>query len=161
MDGVSVRAGLATITSQLISGNYPKWRQVVPGHPDQMDSQKNRHTIFGEITEEISSVAKRVSRLPVNTDCHKELEHVVTIRLLENHIQFSRGAGKFAVSAKWTGTPPPIGHCISLNEKYLTGALNWGWKRFEMSSETSPMEFISPNGIGRLVVMPMRKASHP
>lgn len=132
-----------------IQGNYPNWRQVIPG--------EDRKTTTVTLNEEaIDLLLDALPRLPGSDDNYQPVDLIVA-------------NGQFCLSARAKGDPassqvPVPGATVTgddaqirLNRTFVTKALRFGFTSFEITDELSPILFKAPGR--KLVAMPIRLES--
>ena len=144
-----ITAGAWRIIGKLVDGNYPSWRQVIPGDGDLTSTVK-----FDP--EKLCEIAPTLAKLPVASTTGS------------NHPIVLRGDGK-VVELLWkesmdepyqdlpipgtsSGGKPFI---ISIDRKYLAKAFAFGFEEMQVADEMNPARF--SDGEGRqMIVMPLR-----
>lgn len=132
-----------------IQGNYPNWRQVIPG--------EDRKTTTVTLNEEaIDLMLDALPRMPGSDDNYQPVDLIVA-------------NGQFCLSARAKGDPassqvPVPGATVTgddtqirLNRSFVTKALRFGFTNFEITDELSPILFTAPGR--KLVAMPIRLES--
>jgi DNA polymerase III sliding clamp (beta) subunit (PCNA family) len=136
-----LRSGKWTITSKVLEGGYPNWRQVIP-----VPSQ----TVL--VLPENHSLLEVLKRFPASSDRDKGIllvheRGVVSLRDTEGNSSASLPGA--------TATGPDITIC--LNRDYLAKALDYGLTTIGLTDPTSALHF--RNEGRQMVVMPIRSAN--
>lgn len=135
-----------TLTTKLIEGNYPNWRQVVPSE----DAWKTRIQVE---PEQLGQLCALVDRLPVHDQTNQG------IGLAVEGTQFllaSRAPG----SEQWTKVPVAEARVIGrpvkviLRRPHLTKALRFGLNTIHIIDELAPVK-LSRDG-REMIMMPLR-----
>ena len=125
-----------TFLTKAIQGNYPNWRQVLPG-----EGRKTTTVTLNEAARAL--LLDALPRLPGREDNYQPVDLVVA-------------NGQFSLSARAQGDPaasqvPVPGATVTgddtrirLNRSFVTKALRFGFTRFEIADELSPILFTAP-----------------
>jgi DNA polymerase III sliding clamp (beta) subunit (PCNA family) len=131
-----------TFVSKPIEGQYPNWKQVVP----PTEALKS-HIILGE--PGINMILEALPLLPGNED----LNQPVTLEVKGEYLTLkAKGKGDWTeipIPAKVSGLPVTI----SMNRKYLTKALKFGFTQVDIEDKTSPVVFSTKGKM--LVISPL------
>ena len=140
-----------TFLTKAIQGNYPNWRQVLPG-----EGRKTTTVTLNEAARAL--LLDALPRLPGREDNYQPVDLVVA-------------NGRFSLSARAQGDPaasqvPVPGATVTgddtrirLNRSFVTKALRFGFTRFAIADALSPILFTAPGR--KLVAMPIRPESAP
>lgn len=137
------------ITRQ-VEGNYPSWRQVVPG-----ENQYKTAVLLPP--EAVESVLSLIAKIP----CHDAVNRTIGLKVDGKLSLRGRNAG----DSKWTdfgiegtevkGSPATI----YLNRDFLAKALRFGLNQIQIIDPLTPLRFSS--GGRQMIVMPIRADSPP
>jgi len=136
------------ITRQ-IEGNYPNWRQVIPG-----DSSFKTSILFSDP----DALADTIERLPD----HDAKDHAIGIERVGNTVHLLWKADR---EQPWKQLEADAERLkgdeikVYLNRHYLTKALRFGLNRLQLTDAMSPMRF--SNEGRQLIVMPVRTSMSP
>ena len=140
-----INSGHWSFTAKPVDGNYPNWRQVLPG------KDANRSTVI--FPEAIGPVIEAVEKLP---DPEK-ISHTIGLRVERRKlILMGRNAGdkKFTEveieDAEVKGDPVEI----FINRNFLVKALRFGLRELQITDSLSAMRFVAEGR--QMVVMPVR-----
>jgi DNA polymerase III sliding clamp (beta) subunit (PCNA family) len=128
-----------------IEGNYPNWRQVVPG-PDSFAT-----TV--EFGEDIEEVLQTIQRMP----CDDAVNFAIGLEWSGGELKF---LGRSPGAESWTGIDVTNAKCrgkdvkIFFNRNFLTKALQFGLTKVETIDAMSPLRL--SNGGRQMIVMPTR-----
>ncbi|MES2573195.1 MAG: DNA polymerase III subunit beta [Verrucomicrobiota bacterium] len=133
------------ITKQ-IAGNYPNWRQVVPGGGSMASS-------FEFDPEAVAAVIQAVQRMP----CHDAVNLTIGLEISGAKLWL---LGRSPTAEKWTRVEIAALKCsgkdmtIFLNRNLLAKALGFGLRTVEIIDALSPLRFSSEGR--QMIVMPVR-----
>lgn len=132
------------LTSKLIEGNYPNWRQVVPVFEDRVVV-----TFTPEQAAQLRTVLAQWPRVKVDNDA-------ITLAFPGTGLRLSDQNGTLHLLPGVLSTFP-IAACV--NRKYLADAMALGTPVLRIFSDQDAMEFTI--GTARVIIMPIRTTTIP
>ena len=137
--------------SRQIEGNYPNWRQAVPG-PGSIGTTVN----LDQGTIEV--LLQTIHRMP----CHETNHGTIGLAVADRKLHL---LGKSTATADWTRVPIDGARCHGidqqafLNRELLKKALGFGLARIELTDPKGPLRF--SDGGRQMVVSPIRADASP
>jgi DNA polymerase-3 subunit beta len=141
-NAIEIRAYNWTLQTKLVEGNYPNWRQVIPGEDKSQIAIPL--TIFSR--SEITELLKRLPRDP------KAVNDPVKVHVNGSTLKFSVGDSAFTVSVPVKASPPRY---VCANRKFWQRAVDLGATELRITNELSPVVAHNRNGL-TFVFMPVR-----